>query len=149
MSDFKTLLVTTDFSPAALAGVHTAGRLARNLDARVVLLYVVEDRLPPILYGATDLDRDSVLESHCKTAEQSLETYGTEHLQNLTVETCVHVGVPHREILRCARDHGADMIVMATHGYGSVGQLVFGSTAQRVIHHAECPVVTVRSEEED
>lgn len=145
MSDFKTLLVTTDFSDAALPGVETAGRLAAALGARIVLLYVVEDRLPPLLYGVTELDRNDLLAQHCRKAEVSLAEYAAKHLPGTPTEVCVHTGMPHREILACAEQRGADMIVIATHGYGNVGQLVFGSTAQRVIHHAHCPVVTVRS----
>ena len=42
---------------------------------------------------------------------------------------------------------GADLIVMGTHGLTGVEHLLFGSTAERVVRHAPCPVMTVRAED--
>lgn len=147
MSDYDHLLVTTDFSDAALAGVQEAGRLARRLGARLTLLYAVEDRLPPMVLAASDLSRDQLLNRHRKSAEDSLRSYAAEHLPGLEVDCRVRVGRPPEEVVEAARELKADLIVLSTHGYGFLGQVLFGSTAERILHHAPCPVVVVRSGE--
>jgi nucleotide-binding universal stress UspA family protein len=55
----------------------------------------------------------------------------------------VRTGNPHQEILREAEERGVDMIVVATHGHSGVEHMLFGSTADRVVRHARCPVLTV------
>jgi nucleotide-binding universal stress UspA family protein len=55
------------------------------------------------------------------------------------------VGKPHREIVRIARERGAELIVMGAQGADALDFLIFGSTAQRVVRMASCPVLTVRA----
>lgn len=137
MANFDHLLVTTDFSDQALPGVEAARDLAERLGSKTTLLYVVEDRMPPFA------DVETVLPEHRVKAAQSLTAYAAEHLPGAA--TGVRAGSPHEEIVAAAKDMRADLIVMATHGYGHVGTIVFGSTAERVVHHAPCPVLLVRS----
>ncbi len=137
MANYEHLLVTTDFSEQALPGVAAARDLAARLGSRLSLLYVVEDRMPPFA------DVETVLPEHRAKAAESLGAYAAEHLPGAT--TLVLDGSPHEEIVAAATELGADLVVMATHGYGHVGTIVFGSTAERVVHHAPCPVLLVRS----
>jgi nucleotide-binding universal stress UspA family protein len=145
MSDYARILVTTDLSPEALPGVVEAGKLARRLGSRVTLLYVVQDRLPPLVLASSGSYRDKVLEEHRRAAEDRLADYGRENLPGCQVEALVRVGVPFEIILETAAEQRVDLIVMASHGYGVTGQVLFGSTTQRVLHHAELPVMVVRS----
>ncbi len=147
MPDFKTILVATDFSDAALPGVQTAAALAAQLGSRLILLYVVEDRLPAMVIGSSLLDLDKIVDEHRARAGESLGRYAGQHLAGLPVETAVRTGTPHDEIVECARELGADLIVLATHGHGLVRHVI-GSTAERVLHHAPCPVMVVRSNTE-
>ena len=57
------------------------------------------------------------------------------------------VGVASQEIVRYAAEHAIDLIVVASHGYGPLRQLLLGSTAERVLHHAPCPVLVVPSKD--
>jgi nucleotide-binding universal stress UspA family protein len=52
---------------------------------------------------------------------------------------------PHGEILHAAKEKGADLIVLGTHGRTGVPHLLFGSVAERVVRQATCPVLTVRN----
>ena len=54
-------------------------------------------------------------------------------------------GAPAAEIVRYANDHAIDLIVMGTHGRGMVAHALMGSVAEKVVRHAPCPVLTVRS----
>jgi nucleotide-binding universal stress UspA family protein len=139
------LLVTTDFSPEALSAVEQAADLARRLSSELVLLYVVEDHLPPILIGVSETERRNILEEHRKRALEKLASYAAEHLEGCRAATAAVIGTASREILRYAEEHGHDLIVMASHGYGPLRQVLLGSTAERVLHHAPCPVMIVPS----
>jgi nucleotide-binding universal stress UspA family protein len=55
------------------------------------------------------------------------------------------VGSPAEEIVRCANDLKADMIVMGTHGRTGVVRILLGSVAEAILRHATCPVLTVKS----
>jgi nucleotide-binding universal stress UspA family protein len=145
MGDIKKILATTDLSDQSLPGVLQAASLARRLDARVALLYVLEDHLPPIIMFTTEEDRAGLLEEHRERAAGKLREYAESHLAGCESETAAVVGVADREIVRYAKENGVDLIVMASHGYGPVRQLVLGSTTERVLHHASCPVLVIPS----
>ncbi|HMJ66829.1 MAG TPA: universal stress protein, partial [Candidatus Binatia bacterium] len=65
------------------------------------------------------------------------------------VQAEVRIGKPHHEIVSLAKVLGADLIVIATHGYSGLKHAVLGSTAERVVRHATCPVLVVREKEKD
>ena len=137
------VVVTTDFSPQALAGVSGAAALARRLGAKLHLLFVVEDQLPPILVGVSTAERREILSGYRKRALELLENYAHEHLEGLDVGLEVRLGVASQEIVEAAEDLDADLLVMSSRGYGPLRQLLMGSTAERVLHHARCPVLLV------
>ncbi len=147
MSDYRKILATTDFSDRAGAGVAEAAALARRLGSRLLLLYVVEDDLPPILVGVSEERRREILAEHAERAEAALAEQAAPLAADLAVEVRTRVGVPSREIVRCAEEEGADLLVVASRGYGPLGQVFLGSTAERVLHHASCPVLVVRAAE--
>ena len=149
MSEFKKILVTTDFSQLALHGVLTAASLARQLESDISVLYVVEDQLPPILMFTTPEDRREILEDHRERADTHLAGYVSTHLPGCKAHAVTQVGVAAVEIVRFAQENGCDLIVMASRGYGPIRQLALGSTAERVLHHAPCPVLIVRGDEAD
>lgn len=141
MSNFSKILVTTDFSPQALPGVEQAVSLARRMDSEIVLLYVVEDHLPHIMAA----DRQEILENHRRRASEELTQYAERHFGDCRVETATVVGVVTRGIVEYAQKHAVDLIVMASRGYGPMRQLLLGSTTERVLHHAPCPVLVIPS----
>ncbi len=140
------ILVTTDFSAEALNGVDYAAWLADRLDCEVTLLYVVEDHLPPIVPGMSEEERSKALEDQAKRASRKLSGYADTHLPRRRVKTEVLTGSPAKEIVRFAEEHDTDLLVMASRGYGLVGQLLIGSTTERVLHRARCPVLVVPTE---
>lgn len=144
-SELSKILVTTDFSPEALPAVEWAAGLARRLSAQVALLYVVEDHLPPILMGVSEAERRAILEEHRERALAKLTAYGEEHLEGCSFTVAARVGTASREILLFAEQEGKELIVMASHGYGPLRQVLLGSTAERVLHHAACAVTVVPS----
>ena len=67
----------------------------------------------------------------------------------LMERTLVRHGVPFHEITEAARTLQTDLIIIATHGYTGLKHALLGSTAERVVRHAPCPVLSVREVERD
>jgi nucleotide-binding universal stress UspA family protein len=69
--------------------------------------------------------------------------------QRIGVTARVVVGTPYDRIVEMAKSENADLIVIATHGYTGLKHFYMGSTAERVVRHAPCPVLVVREKERD
>lgn len=139
------ILHPTDFSQCAEeAGAH-AIRLARALGAELVLLHVLVETP---LYGEGLVAMRQVrelYEAQRKWAGETLEARVAEaSAAGAATRWKLSVGVPFEEIVRAAREEGADMIVMGTHGRRGLDRLLLGSVATRVMRLADCPVLTVR-----
>jgi len=139
------ILVPIDFSIHSKNALKYAVPMARQFGASIHLVYVVE----PTIYPA-DLGFGQVV---LPGVEDELREKGGNELQGLidreigrSVKSswAVRTGNPHQEILREAEERGVDLIVVATHGHSGVEHMLFGSTADRVVRHAKCPVLTVR-----
>lgn len=135
----------TDFSVEAEAAEQEAVRLARRLDAELVLVHVATETP---LYGEQVFampDVKRIYEAQARWAEERLE----ERAAALTREGVPtrwrrRVGVVHAEIGTVAREEAADYIVIGTHGRGGLDRVMLGSVAERVVRTAPCPVITVR-----
>jgi nucleotide-binding universal stress UspA family protein len=119
----RDVLVATDFSEGADAAVRTAHAYARALGARLHVLHVTW----PEEIGVTELF--AALKASLGDA--------------VPVDVAARHGDPAEEIVRYARSHGVDLIVVGTHGRSGVSRAVLGSVAERVARHAPCPVLTV------
>ena len=139
------ILHPTDFSACAEEAQVHAIRLARALGAELVLLHVLVETP---LYGEGLVAMKQVrelYETQRKWAGETLEARAAEaSAAGATTRWKLSVGVPFEEIVRAAREEGADMIVMGTHGRRGLDRLLLGSVANRVIRLADCPVLTVR-----
>lgn len=143
MKDIKTILLTTDLSDTSEKAVAPALTIARKFDAKIVLAHVV-DLMPPYLVGNTAIDLSDLEGRQRGMAHEQLARFAEKALgRDVEVETVVLLGVPHMEIVSLAQGRKVDVIVMATHGRGFVSRLLVGSTTERVIRHAPCPVLVV------
>jgi nucleotide-binding universal stress UspA family protein len=142
MREIKTVLLTTDFSETAKAALPWARAMAARFGAHILLVHVHEDRLPPFVveYGQTGFA--DVLERQRKRATELLAEFAKE--VGGDVEALVVDGMPHVEIVRVAEERRVDLIVMATHGRGFISHALMGSTTERVLRRAPCPVLAVR-----
>ena len=141
---YKRALVPLDGSMVAETIVPFVLQIAGPLDMEITLFRVVVPP-PPI---AID-ERDSGVEQVDKLridAEEYLTAIAAElRAKGLRVDTQVRVGTNAvEEILAGARDVGADLIAMTTHGRGGLGRLLFGSVAEAVLRQADIPVFLMR-----
>jgi nucleotide-binding universal stress UspA family protein len=140
----KTILVPVDLSAAGPRACDAACDLARLMQARVVLVHVVQ---PPAVMAMEIYALDA---GQAEEMIEAAEHAGTDRLRALAarcakrgVETQVvhRIGLPVVEIL--ARAKKADYIVMGSHGHGAMYDLLVGSTTHGVLKKATCPVIVV------
>jgi nucleotide-binding universal stress UspA family protein len=141
MITLKNILVPHDFSETSAAAMQYAVELARTFGAKLHLVHVSEKARFEM---ATEfpLGLDMSLEDAIR--ERLLKIMATGEHRELNPSFQVLSGAPAAEIVRYAKDHAMDLIVMGTHGRGVVAHAVMGSVAEKVVRHAPCPVLTVR-----
>lgn len=145
MQGIERILLTTDFSETSKKAFAPAVTLARKFGSKILLTYVEEDRLPPLVVEYMAVGVDELLGQQMDRAAERLR----ESVEELSgevagVEPLVAMGTPHAEIVRLAEEHEVDLIVIATHGRGFISHAILGSTAERVLRRAPCPVLIVR-----
>lgn len=146
----RNLLVPVDFSPSSNKALAYALSFAEQFGAKVTLMNVVEPAVFPTDSGEVPAEIDDLYRSMQNAARERLAEIAARRIpERFRANALVRVGRPHREITRTARQLRSDLIVIATHGYAEAKQSGVGSTAERVVRHAPCPVLTVREREHD
>jgi nucleotide-binding universal stress UspA family protein len=139
---FGTVLWATDFSGAATAALPYGVALAGPDRARLLLVHVTSHAPQP---GPPGAPPDLATELQQRAREWLCGAVPEDARRRLAVEAIVTAGKAHREIVRIAAEAGAQLIVMGAQGADALDHLIFGSTAQRVLRSAPCPVLTVRA----
>ena len=139
------VLVPTDFSEGASRALDYAAEIAAPLGAPLLLLHVyalpgvyTPDGVVPLPMPA-QVDFDAGLERGLSQLVERARSLGVAEVQSRSV-----TGDAWREIVRAAKESGCDLIVMGTHGRSGLEHLILGSTAERVIRKAHCPVLAVK-----
>lgn len=146
----KHILVPIDFSPLSKKAMHYALHLAEEFGAEVELLHVIEPQVPPAFDGFMMTSppmasrNDAGCASRLKTLAKSAQAEAVAQ-----VDFCVRSGLPEYEIVEAAKELDVDLIVMSTHGYTGWKHFAIGSTAERVVRAAPCPVLVVREKEHE
>lgn len=156
--NIETILYATDLSDNARHAYGYANDLARKYNARVTILYVIENINPTIEIQISGMLGSSKWDQMIKDNATHLDKYIRERVETfcqeldseydacrLTLEDImVTRGVPHEQILAASKQMDADLIVMGTHGHNLLKDMVIGSTARKVVKHSKKPVLTVR-----
>ncbi len=141
----KTILFPTDFSNGARAAMDHAVSLAMDYQAKLILLYVIQDISIAEWYIPSTLVVADLAEDMRKSASREMDKWIAEVSAKVNdVEKMVVRGVPFVEIIKTAKEKSADLLVIGTHGRTGIDHLLFGSTAEKVVRKAACPVLTVR-----
>ena len=136
--NYKKILFATDFSPASAEALHYATSLARDSGAVLLILHVEEAptafaagemMLPPVDYPNPEIRK--MLEA--VVPDDAAVKYEHHLLE----------GSPAEEIVSLANEKKVDLIVLGTHGRTGLRRVFIGSTAERLVRHATCPVLVV------
>ncbi len=140
------ILATTDFSDGSRDGVRYAISLADKLGATVALLHVIEPCTWLSELGSLlPLPEDSEVVASARAQLATLAKRESKGAVAVTCSVSVRTGNPFHAITTAALERAADLIVIATHGHTGAERFLLGSTAERVVRHAACPVLTVRT----
>ena len=145
------ILVPVDFSEPSLKALHYAIRFAEQFGAEIILQHVMEPIVYPseLGYAADEIPMLSE-QALVKSAGERLVKLAREAVRPpLRVQTVISIGSPFHEITALAKERNVDLIMVTTHGYTGLKHVLMGSTAERVVRHAPCPVLTVRQHEHE
>lgn len=142
----KNILVPIDFSDLSFKSLQYAIPLARQYGAKLTLLYVVEPLAyaPELAYGVP-LPPDPVAQ-----LRTDLEAVRKARIPaDITVEVAVSEDFAHTGVVESARSLCADLIVTTTHGRTGLTHLFMGSTVEKIVRHAPCPVLVLSEHEHE
>jgi len=146
----KKILVPVDFSDFSTKALDYALAFADQFNARIVLLHVVEPAVYPESYMLVASALDDLNNDLLRGAKQKLGALSKERIGNqVPSESLVRTGRAYSGITAAAQELDVDLIILATHGYTGLKHVLLGSTAERVVRHAPCPVLTVRDPEHE
>ncbi len=170
--EVKKILYATDLSESARYAFAYALSLAKLYGARITFLHVlpeVSEVMDSHIIGYISEDRwEEIKAQHSREAREALigkkrdsaaakavldqfskdAKLGQEGAGFITDEIIVERGNPVEQILKQAKERNCDLIVMGTHGRGTLADAMIGSTARRVLRRSEKPVLVVRLPEE-
>jgi universal stress protein A len=146
-SRLQKILLPTDFSGCANYALPYAAAIARATKATIVCVHVVEPVVPAV--GYTGLAEPMPIADISDQLEDSAERQlpkltECEECDGLNVEEIIVHGDAAAEIVRVADEQEVDLIVISSHGRTGLGRIIFGSTAEAVVRHANCPVLVVK-----
>jgi nucleotide-binding universal stress UspA family protein len=139
----KTILVATDFSRLADVGVDVALILARRMKAKLHVVHVLDPEVA--LYGP-GIAGSSVAAIDAKRRADAMEKLESIGAKDVPITREIRDGIASRELVAAAEEANADLIVVASHGYGPVKRAVLGSVAASLIRLASVPVLIVGEE---
>jgi universal stress protein A len=143
----KRILVPVDFSDASTNAVKYARRVGELMNADLIFINVIEP------------DGSLALQAIHPVCIEELKANAEENLHGLVLaarefgisgtRSMIRSGLPAHEIVEAAKESDVDLIVIATHGYTGWKHFCIGSTAERVVRAASCPVLVVREKEHE
>lgn len=143
MIQIKKILVPTDFSESAKHALTYGVSFAREYKAELILVHVVETLTVGYASDLFPVPMAEVFDEISGYAKTEIAKLAAEiRAKEVPVREMVLQGKPSAEIVRIAKEERVDIIVLGTHGKGMLDQALFGSTAERVIRKAPCPVLT-------
>ncbi len=147
MIKLERLLLATDFSESSKEAFDYAVHLARNLKTKLTLLHVFESPFfyPPEISLNAYPEVYQWVQDFREEEMRRIEALADQvRKAGIPVEFIFKEGIPFVEISKTAKEIGADLLILGTHGRKGLSHIVMGSVAERVVREAPCPVFIVR-----
>ena len=148
--NLKKILVPQDFSEYSLHALKYAITFSSLFKSDLIVLHVVEPIVYPADFSFGQVSIPAMEEEIRKHSEEQLnELIANEVPSGIKVSSIIKVGKPFIEIIEVAKSESADLIIISSHGRTGMDHVLFGSTADKVVRKAPCPVLTVRPHEHE
>jgi universal stress protein A len=142
----KKILVPLDFSPASDNAFKYALHLGQHFGAQLHVIHVLEPVLSPRFAGLPEAP--AFLKKSLQRRKKNLRARADSAGAAGVATKLVHrAGLPAHEIVEAAKDLDVDLVIIATIGHTGWKHFCIGSTAERVVRAAPCPVLVVREKE--
>ncbi|HQT90784.1 MAG TPA: universal stress protein [Candidatus Kryptobacter bacterium] len=146
----KKILVPQDFSEYSLHALKYAVTFAELFKSELIILHIVEPIVYPADFSFGQVSIPAMEEEIRKHSEEQLnELVEREIPAGIKATPMIRVGKPFIEIVEVAKGENADLIVISSHGRTGMDHVLFGSTADKVVRKAPCPVLTIRPHEHE
>jgi nucleotide-binding universal stress UspA family protein len=140
----RNILVPVDFSDCSIGAVNYGIFLATKFNASMRLLHSVDVNIDFLTQSRISGALAAVLKADRITAENQMKEFRSIHIPaNVSCETEVLTGSPVDQICSFSRKREIDLVTISSHGRTGIEHALIGSVAERVVRHAECPVLVV------
>jgi universal stress protein A len=144
----KKILVPSDFSPASDNAFKYALHFGQKFGAQLHVIHVLEPVLSPQFAGLPEAPAFS--KEELATVEKNLRAWAdSAGAAGVAAKLVLRNGLPSHEIVEAAKDLDVDLVIIATQGHTGWKHFCIGSTAERVVRAAPCPVLVVREKEHE
>ncbi|HEX8960097.1 MAG TPA: universal stress protein [Geobacteraceae bacterium] len=144
MEQFEKILFATDFSENSEHAFDYALALARKFGSRLTIIHVINEPVDLRGFYVPHISFEKLEKEIEEGAEKMMQKFCRTKIKDFTnYETLIVAGIPYEEILKKADADKASLIVMGTQGRKGIDHFLFGSTAERVVRTAKCPVMTI------
>ena len=145
MKQFATIVFANDFSESSEHAFDYALSMAKKFDSRLVIIHVINEPVDLRGFYVPHISFENLEKEIADSAEKMMEKFCHTKIRDYSnYESMVISGIPYEEIIKKAGELNADLIVLGTHGRKGLDHILFGSTAERVVRNAPCPVMSVR-----
>lgn len=138
------ILVPVDFTECTEKALQYAAAFARQFDAELTLLHVMELAYVPTseMGFVADVDSDEDVLRRLRSVQNRLG-------RGMRCQVLMRKGAPQYEIVETAKALGSDLIILSTHGRTGLERVLLGSTAEKIVRRAGCPLLVVRENEHE
>lgn len=142
---YRKILVAFDFSEHSIDAAGKAIDVAALYDARVKVFYALEQEVHPAFFATWKMSIEHHLDEIADNANRALrEALGEEAVANLDIQVQIGDDRSDKEIAELAEKEQFDLVVLGTHGLSGLDRALLGSTTERVLRIAPCPVLTFK-----
>ena len=145
MKPFDKILTAIDFSENSDHAFEYALTLAVQFQAELTILHVINEPVDLRGFYVPHISFEQLEKEIEEGAEKMMTQFCQTRMGTFTnYTTAIDTGIPYEEIIKKAAETGSSLIVLGTHGRTGLDHIIFGSTAERVVRSASCPVLTIR-----
>ncbi len=150
MIKIERILFPTDFSACAKYALKYALDFAADRKAKLYILHVISKLNVPVGTGGITFPVSKLYDEMERKAKSDIRRLVPKRfLEKMAVENIIIRGTPFVEIVKAAKKYDIDLITIATHGRTGISHALLGSTAEKVVRTAPCPVLCVKSPEHE